>query len=244
MNVPHGNGHGGEAEQMTVPRHMHDWNVTPREAVQMQKQMRSLVQVAPLPRPAVTVAGADISFDRFSEVIYAGVVVVSLETLETVEEVGLVTRTTFPYVPGLLSFREAPAVIEALRGLTTEPDVLMIDGHGLAHPRRFGIASHIGVLLERPALGCGKSVLVGRFDAPGIERGAWSPMVDRGETIGAALRTKRGVQPVYVSVGNLIDLEEAIGVALAADGGYRIPEPTRRAHNLVNAIRRGERAPG
>ncbi len=210
----------------------------------MQRRMKDLVEVTPLATPVRTVAGADISFDRDSTVIYAGIVVIDLESMETVEEVGVVTETTFPYVPGLLSFREAPAVLEAWERLTREPDALMIDGHGLAHPRRFGIASHIGVLIERPSLGCGKSVLTGRFEMPDIERGSWSPMIDRGEIIGAALRTKRKVQPIYVSVGNRIDLPGAIDVALRSDGGYRQPEPTRRAHHLVNALRRGERAPG
>lgn len=225
-------------------RHLHDWSVTPREAVAMQNRMRDLVEVIPPDREVLTIAGADISFDRFSTIIYAGIVLLSLPSLETVEEVGIVTESTFPYVPGLLSFREAPAVLEAWGRLRSEPDALMVDGHGLAHPRRFGIASHLGVLIERPTFGCGKSVLVGRFEPPAPERGSWTPMIDRGETIGAAVRTKNKVQPIYVSVGHRIDLESAIRLALACNGGYRIPEPTRRAHHLVNALRRGERAPG
>jgi deoxyribonuclease V len=119
----------------------------------------------------------------------------------------------------------------------------MFDGQGLAHPRRVGIACHVGLLIERPTLGCAKSVLVGKYEEPKSERGAWSPMIDKGETVGAALRTKDHVQPIFVSPGHLIDLEGAIGLTLACDGGYRQPEPTRLAHHLVNALRRGEREP-
>jgi deoxyribonuclease V len=143
----------------------------------------------------------------------------------------------------LLSFRETPSVLEAWAKLKSEPDAVMFDGQGLAHPRRVGIACHVGLLIERPTLGCAKSVLVGKYEAPPTERGAWTPMIDRGETVGAAVRTKTGVQPIFVSPGHLIDLEGAIRLTLGCDGGYRQPEPTRLAHHLVNALRRGERAP-
>src|ERR687885_1895885 len=222
---------------------LHDWQLTPREAVELQKQLRAQVRIEPLKRKIETVAGADISFNKFSPVVYAGIVVLRLPSLEVVEEVGVVSETHFPYVPGLLSFRETPSVLEAWAKLKTAPDAVMFDGQGIAHPRRVGIASHVGLLIDRPTFGCAKSVLVGKFEEPGEERGSWSPLVDRGETVGAALRTKRRVQPVYVSPGHLIDLEGAIDLTLRCDGGYRQPEPTRRAHLLVNALRRGEREP-
>ncbi len=223
---------------------LHDWNLAPREAIELQKSLRERVRLAPLgARHVETVAGADISFNKFSETIYAGVVVVRLGSLEVVEEVGVVSETRFPYVPGLLSFRESPAVLEAWAKLKIEPDAVMFDGQGIAHPRRVGIASHVGLLIDRPTFGCAKSVLVGKYEEPPTERGEWSPLVDKGETIGVALRTKRGVQPIFVSPGHLIDLEGAINLTLACDGGYRQPEPTRLAHHLVNAIRRGEREP-
>ncbi len=215
--------------------------MTPREAVELQNSLRDRVVMSPPARPIRTIAGGDISFNKYSSTIYAGVVVLSLETLEVIEESGVVTETHFPYVPGLLSFRETPALMEAWRRLTSEPDAMMVDGHGYAHPRRFGIASHIGLMIERPTFGCGKSVLVGKFDDPPPERGAWSPMMDNGEMIGAALRTKNRVSPVYVNIGHMIDLQSAIDLTLACDGGYRVPEPTRRAHLLVNAMRRGEK---
>lgn len=222
---------------------LHDWtNITPAEAVALQQQLRSQIRIEPLTKPVQTIAGCDISFNKFEETVYAGIVVLDLETLETVEEAGVVSTATFPYVPGLLSFREIPSLLEAWAKLTTEPDVVMFDGQGIAHPRRIGIASHGGLFLNRPTFGCAKSVLVGKYDEPAPERGSWSPMLHYRDVVGAALRTKKNVNPVYVSPGHLIDLETAIDLTLKCDGGYRIPEPTRRAHNLVNAMRRGDRA--
>lgn len=229
---------------MATYEQLHDWNLTPREAVELQKELRARVRIAPLGgRRVETVAGADISFNKFSETVYAGIVVLRLPSLEVVEEVGVVSETRFPYVPGLLSFRESPSVLEAWSKLKIEPDAVMFDGQGIAHPRRVGIASHVGLIINRPTLGCAKSILVGKYEEPPAARGGWTPLVHQGETIGAALRTKNNVQPVYVSPGHLIDLEGAIDLTLRCDGGYRQPEPTRRAHLLVNALRRGEREP-
>jgi deoxyribonuclease V len=222
---------------------LHDWNLSPREAVELQKRLRERVRLVPHKGKIETVAGADISFNKYSPVLYAGIVVLRLPSLEVLEEVGVVSETKFPYVPGLLSFREAPPLLAAWEKLKCEPDAVMFDGQGIAHPRRVGIASHVGLLLNRPTLGCAKSVLVGKFEEPEEERGSWQPLVDpkNDETIGAALRTKTRVQPIYVSPGHLIDLAGAIDLTLRSDGGYRQPEPTRRAHHLVNALRRGER---
>ena len=226
---------------------LHDWTrVTPAEAVALQQQLRSQIRIEPLTKPVETIAGCDISFNKFEETVYAGIVVLNLETLETIEEAGVVSSATFPYVPGLLSFREIPSLLEAWQKLKTEPDVVMFDGQGIAHPRRIGIASHGGLFLDRPTFGCAKSVLVGKYDEPAPGRGSWSPMTHYRDVVGAALRTKTNVNPVYVSPGHLIDLETAVSLTLQCDGGrrgvgYRIPEPTRRAHNLVNALRRGER---
>lgn len=222
---------------------LHDWEVTPREAVELQKSLRERVRITPLEKRVETIAGADISFNKFDPAVYAGLVVLSLPSLEVIEEVCVVSRTRFPYVPGLLSFRESPSVLEAWSKLKTEPDAVMFDGQGLAHPRRVGIACHVGLLINRPTLGCAKSVLVGKYEEPEMERGSWTEMVDKGEVVGAAVRTKTKVQPIFVSPGHLIDLEGAIRLTLECDGGYRQPEPTRRAHHLVNALRRGEREP-
>src|SRR2546421_2165286 len=220
---------------------LHEWKVSPREAVELQKSLRERVRLVPLAKKVRTIAGADISFNKFESTVYAGIVVLRLPSLEVVEEVGVVSETKFPYVPGLLSFRETPSVLEAWEKLNTEPDAVMFDGQGIAHPRRVGIASHVGLIIERPTLGCAKSVLVGKYEEPEKERGSWTELVDKGEIVGAAVRTKTNVQPIYVSPGHLIDLEGAINLTLQCDGGYRQPEPTRRAHLLVNALRRGER---
>lgn len=222
---------------------LHDWDLQPREAVELQQSLRERVRVQPLTQAVETVAGADISFNKFSEIVYAGIVVLRFPSLQVIEEVGVISETRFPYVPGLLSFRESPSVLEAWSKLKTEPDAVMFDGQGIAHPRRVGIASHVGLLINRPTFGCAKSVLVGRYDEPLLERGAWTPLVDRGETVGAALRTKANVQPIFVSPGHLIDLASAIDLTLRCDKGYRQPEPTRLAHLLVNALRRGEQPP-
>lgn len=216
---------------------LHSWNLTPGEAIEVQKRLRNLVRIEPLAREVHTIAGADISFNKFSEIVYAGIVVLSLPDLQIIESAGVRSATKFPYVPGLLSFRETPSVLEAWEKLKTKPDVLMLDGQGIAHPRRFGIACHVGVLLDLPTIGCAKSILVGRHGELGLEAGSQAPLIDRGEQVGVALRTKDKVNPVYVSPGHLIDLDSAVDSVLRSTGKYRQPEPTRQAHLLVNRLR-------
>ena len=216
---------------------LHEWNVAPKRAIELQNEWRTQIQIQAPPNEIRTIAGCDISFNKFSEIIYATVVVLEVATREIIGHSGVVTTAEFPYIPGLLSFREVPALLEAWEKLTIEPDAVMLDGQGIAHPRRMGIGAHFGLLVNRPTLGCAKSVLVGKFDAPDPQRGHWSPMLYKGETIGAAVRTKNKVQPVYVSPGHLMDLPTAIDLTLKCDGGYRIPEPTRQAHLLVNQMR-------
>ncbi|HKY05998.1 MAG TPA: deoxyribonuclease V [Blastocatellia bacterium] len=227
---------------------LHDWDLKPAEAVELQKDLRSRVQITPPANPVSLVAGCDISFNKFSETVYAGIVVLRLPELEVVDQATAVTETRFPYIPGLLSFRETPALLEAWSRLQTAPDVIVLDGQGLAHPRRFGIACHFGLLAGLPSMGCAKTVLVGKFEEPGPKAGSHSEMIHRGEVVGAAVRTKDNVSPVFVSPGHLIDLPSAVSLALRCAKGYgstgnskyRIPEPTRQAHLLVNALRRGE----
>jgi deoxyribonuclease V len=239
---------------------LHAWDLTPTEAVELQKKLREQVRAEPLGREVRLVAGCDISFNKFSEIVYAGIVVLRLPDLEVVDRATAIARITFPYIPGLLSFRETPALLEAWERLNTPPDVVMLDGQGLAHPRRFGIACHFGLITGLPTLGCAKTVLVGRYDEPGERAGSYSLMSHKGEIIGAAVRTKDRVAPVYVSLGNLIDLPGAIDIALRCVKGYaggegslfepgprskskyRIPEPTRQAHLSVNELRRREMA--
>ncbi len=223
---------------------LHSWDVTPDEAIRIQNKLRGLVKVENLKSKINYIAGADISFDKGSNVVYAGIVVLKFQELEEIEHSLVITEVNFPYIPGLLSFRESPALIKAWEKIEVVPDVVVIDGQGIAHPRRFGIASHFGVLIDRPTIGCAKSLLVGRYDEPSEKAGSYSYLYDSGEIVGVALRTRDNVQPVFVSVGHKITLEESIEIILQTVKGFRIPEPTRRAHNLVNALRRGEIKPG
>lgn len=219
---------------------LHSWNLNATEAIALQKQLAPQVQIAPLEGKPKFIAGADLSFDKGSDEVWAGIVVLSFPELQIVEERGLQTRAPFPYVPGLLSFREAPAVLEVWEQLEHKPDVLVLDGQGLAHPRRFGLACHLGLWLGIPTYGSAKTLFVGDFDNLGVERGSVAEMKHRGEVVGAAVRTKNKVTPVYVSVGNKMTLDDAVELTLACDGGYRVPEPTRRAHLFVNRLRCGE----
>jgi deoxyribonuclease V len=212
---------------------------SPRDAIDLQRRLRErVVRHTPDGFQARLVAGADISIARESTHGYAGVVVIEAATLRTVDEATAAVEITFPYIPGLLSFRELPAVARAWDGLTRRPDVLIFDGVGYAHPRRFGLACHGGVLLGVPSIGCAKSILVGHHPQLGAERGSTAPLVDRGEVVGMAVRTRANVRPVYVSVGHLMDLPTAVSIVLSMTAGYREPETTRRAHRLVNELRR------
>ncbi len=217
----------------------HSWRVTPKQAVAIQRELRGKV----IPRGRVSrprlVAGADLAFDNTSERVHACVVVLAFPSMDVVEIVVHRGYARFPYVPGLLSFRETPPLLGAFKKLRHSPDVIFIDGHGLSHPRAAGIACHIGILLERPVIGCAKSVLVGSFEEPAPQRGAVSYLYDdAGRVIGAAVRTRDHVNPVFVSVGHLVSLREAIRLSLACGKGYRIPEPTRQADLLAERAKR------
>jgi deoxyribonuclease V len=220
-----------------MPRNLHDWNLTPTEAVAVQRRLCLEVRVEPLAREVRFVGGADVSFNRFSDKLYTAIVVLDLATLTVIESVRVRSVARFPYVPGLLSFREAPSVVAAWDHLQQKPDVLMLDGQGLAHPRRFGLACHIGVLLDTPTIGCAKSLLVGTHEELPKAAGSHVPLLHREEQVGVALRTKRNVAPIYVSVGHLIDLPQAVDLVRRSTGKYRQPEPTRQAHLLVNQLR-------
>lgn len=207
---------------------LHPWNVTPAEAMRLQAELRPRVELEDRLGPVAAVAGIDLGIrgDRAR----AAIVVLSYPDLAVIETSVVDLPVTFPYVPGLLAFREGPAIVAAYQRLRTQPDLLMFDGHGLAHPRRMGLASHLGLVLDRPSIGCAKSRLCGRHGPVGDEPGAWSPLVDGGETIGAAVRTRAGARPVYVSTGHRVSLATAISYVLACCRGYRLPEPTRQAH--------------
>lgn len=213
----------------------HSWNLTPQEAVALQQELRFRVRLSAdfSVEWIKTIAGADCAFDSFDHYGYAGVVVFSYPQLEFVERAGRRGRIEFPYVPGLLSFREAPLLLAAIDKLKHLPDLLIIDGHGLAHPRRFGIACHLGLLLDRPTIGCAKSRLVGDHRPPPAKPGGSVPLTEGDEIIGRVLRTKRNCKPVFVSIGHRIDLDLATRIIMSCVDKYRIPKPTRDADRFV-----------
>jgi deoxyribonuclease V len=222
---------------MLIPAVPHRWKVTPKQAVAIQQRLAAAVRSEPTTGRIRLVTGVDAAFSRDGARCVAAAVVWDVEAECAVEERLAVRPLRFPYVPGLLSFREAPAVIAALRKLRYEPDAIICDAHGLAHPRRFGLACHVGVLCDRPTIGCAKSVLVGEFAVPKPERGSRTALRDRGDRIGTVVRTRSGVKPVFVSVGHRVDLRTAERIVLACATGYRLPEPTRRADRVVSASR-------
>jgi deoxyribonuclease V len=221
---------------------LHAWDLTPSEAIALQRELAGRV-VTDMPLTACErIAGADVSYNRFSSTFYAGVVVVRVADGEVIERRGAVKDTPFPYVPGLLSFREAPALLDAFARVETEPDAVMCDGQGLAHPRRLGIACHLGLWLDVPTIGCAKTHLTGTFDEPGGEPGSTAPLRLGMDVVGEVVRSKARTRPLFVSPGHKIDVASATRWVLASGRGYRLPEPTRQAHLYVNALRRGEAA--
>jgi deoxyribonuclease V len=221
---------------------LHSWDVTTTEARDLQFQLAGQVDVTrPLP-PWTLVAAADVSYSKFEPWLCAAVVVMragaAAGTFELVERIGLIGEARFPYVPGLLSFREAPTVLEAFGRLNNRPDVVLCDGQGYAHPRRVGLACHLGLWLDLPTIGCAKSWLCGEYDEPGPERGDRSPLIDKGGVVGSVVRTRRRTKPLFVSSGHMCDLDAAVSVVLATSPRYRLPVPARAAHDFVNEIRR------
>jgi deoxyribonuclease V len=210
-----------------------------RQAIALQRELAGRVLLADcLPRPLRRVAGVDVSYEKHGDLFFAAVVVLSFPELEPVEEAFAVDRVTFPYVPGLLSFRELPVVLEAFRSLRSVPDAVLVDGQGIAHPRRLGIASHLGLWLDLPTVGCAKSRLCGEHPPPGVRRGDQVPLSLDGERIGTVLTTRDRVKPLYVSPGHRTDMAGAAELTLACARRYRMPEPTRLAHLLTNRLRR------
>jgi deoxyribonuclease V len=221
---------------MKVPRAPHPWRLTPKAAVAVQERLAARVEVAPLRALPRLVAGLDAAF--LGDACLAAAVLWDLRERRVVEARLAARPLRFPYVPGLLSFREAPALLAALRRLRGEPGALVCDGHGLAHPRRFGIACHVGVLTGKPTVGCAKSRLVGEHAEPARRRGAREPLEDAGQVVGSVLRTQPDAKPVFVSVGHRVDLRSAERLVLACAVGHRLAEPVRLADRLVAAARR------
>jgi deoxyribonuclease V len=217
---------------------LHSWALSPREAADLQRTLASRVVASGDPAGVRFIAGADVAFDRPNRRAAGAVVVLEYPSLDVVERVTVESAVTFPYVPGLLSFRETPVLLGAFERLRTTPDLLMVDGHGYAHPRRFGYACHLGLLVDLPTIGVAKSRLIGESRAPGTRRGDRADLIDEGEVIGAVLRTRERVRPIYVSVGHRIGLAAAERWALACARRFRVPEPTRQADALAGAAKR------
>ena len=214
----------------------HAWNVSPAKAVTIQKDLSQRLILQDRLEQVRLVAGVDVGFEDEGKTTRAAVVVLTFPELELVEASIGRAPTRFPYIPGFLSFRELPAVLEALDSIKNEPDLFLCDGQGYAHPRRLGIACHLGVLIDKPTIGVGKTRLLGSHEAVPDERGAWQPLVHKEETIGAVLRTRIGVKPVYISVGHYISLETAIEYVMACTTKYKLPETTRMAHKYASNI--------
>lgn len=223
--------------------HRHDWHVTPAQAIAIQKEIvGEVVYNRSLDLDAIKlVGGVDVSVKN--DISQAAVVILTFPALEVIEIVLWQMPTPFPYIPGLLTFREGPVLEEAFKRLEHEPDVFIFDGMGRAHPRRMGIATHMGLWLQKPTIGCGKTLFVGKYIEPPNERGAYTNLVDRGELIGVTLRTRPNVKPVFISVGHLADLPTSIDLVMRCTTKYRLPEPICAAHNAAGKFNPGGAAP-
>ena len=217
----------------------HKWNVTPKEAIAIQNYLSDKIILNPLNNNEINlVGGADISFNRKSKTVYAGIIVLNYKSFEIVEQVTSISEVNFPYIPGLLSFREVPPLIKCWESLKTKPDVLLLDGHGIAHPRRFGLACHFGLYFDIPTIGCAKNRLIGEFQEPGINIRTYSALMENYEHLGYVYRSKSNVKPIFISPGHLTDQWSSLIIAENTIDRYRIPEPTRQAHLLVNKLRK------
>jgi len=216
---------------------LHNWNLSYSEAIELQKRLAPRVQLTPLKNKAKLIAGIDCAFSKDGKKITAVAVVLRPPELEIVEAKIAVRKVVFPYIPGLLSFREAPVCIAAVEKLNSRPDIFIIDGQGIAHPRRLGLAAHLGLFFDKPTIGCAKSRLTGTFKAPPPAKGSYTQLTDHGEIIGAVVRTRDNVKPIFVSVGNRCTLKDAIGITLHCAIKYRLPEPTRLADKTVSKLK-------
>lgn len=218
-------------------RQLHRWDVSPKRAAAIQRSLRRRLRLRGRPLEPRLIAGADVSYDKRSDAIHAAVVVLSWPGLALVERAVASGRARFPYIPGYLSFREIPILLKAFRGLSTRPDLILCDGQGIAHPRGIGLASHLGLILQIPSIGCAKTRLIGEHREPAPRRGSSVPLTYEGRRVGAVVRTRDRVKPMYISPGNGIDVKGAVSWSLACGTGVRIPEPTRLAHIEVNRQR-------
>ncbi len=216
----------------------HSWKVTPEEAKNIQLALCQKLSLCPPNTPLTTLAAADVAYSRGSPKIYAGFLLFTYPELNLLEKALAMGEVSFPYIPSLLTFREAPLLLQAYRQLSRKPDLIIFDGQGIAHPRSMGLAAHLGILLNLPTIGCAKSCLVGTYELPPSHAGANVPLIYQGRVVGLVVRMRANVQPVFVSPGHKMDLENALKIILSLGRGYRLPEPLRQAHIFVNKLRR------
>jgi len=212
-------------------------SLTAAQAIAYQQELRLQLKIETLDKPIRIIAGADISFNKFEETVYAGIVLFKYPQMEVIGHASAVSSTKFPYISGLLAFREVPALLDAWNKLEIKPDLMVLDGQGIAHERRLGIATHFGLITDIPTIGSAKSRLRGKYEEPANELFAQSPMYDREEVIGIALRSKKNCNPIFISPGHRVSMAQSVEIIKNCIRGYRIPEPTRQAHILVNQIR-------
>jgi deoxyribonuclease V len=217
---------------------LHSWNLTYKEAIELQKKLRGLITIENLSPDIDIIAGADVAYDNDNNSCIAACVIYSIKERKVIEEAYARQRINFPYIPGLLSFREVPVILEAFKRIRTDYDAALLDGQGFAHPRRFGLASHTGLWLGKPTIGCAKTKLIGTYSMPANNKGSFTFLYDNNEVIGAVVRTKKDVKPVFISIGTKVNLADAISTVMKCTTKYRIPEPIRYAHNLVNKLKR------
>lgn len=213
---------------------LHRWNISVKEALDIQNKLSKCVIQQKLDKPVKVLAGCDVAFEKNSYLACAGIVLMSFPELDLIDEKVIFSTVKFPYIPGFLSFRETPALLEIFKTIKAKIDLIFVDGYGIAHPRKFGIASHLGLILDLPTIGCGKTYLIGEYDEPKVDAGDYSWLFYKDEIVGAVVRTKTKVKPIFVSVGHKICLNDAIEFTLKCCKGYRIPEPIRMAHIIVN----------
>ncbi|MCE7066338.1 deoxyribonuclease V [Dyadobacter sp. CY326] len=218
--------------------------LTIAEATQIQESLREQLVLTPMEGEIKTIAGADISLDLNSEIVYAGIVILSFPDLTPIAYSLVQGINIFPYVPGYLAFREIPSILKAFEQIPVKPDVVMFDGNGILHKKRMGIASHFGVVTDSVTMGCAKRKLAGIYADPAESKGEYALVTDKGETIGFALRSKNNVKPIFISPGHKMSLKDSMDIALRCIGKHRLPEPTRRAHEFVNRFRTGELTEG
>ncbi|MBN1350564.1 deoxyribonuclease V [candidate division KSB1 bacterium] len=217
---------------------LHEWDIGIDTARRIQQNLAHDICSEPLRQDIRTISGADVSYSKNSNAMHAAVIVFKLPELDIVETASASARVIFPYIPGLLSFREAPVLLQAFSKLEITPDVALFDGQGIAHPLKLGLAAHVGLFLDVPTTGCAKTRLIGEFEEPDTSKGARSALIHHGKKIGVVLRTRQNIKPVFVSPGYKMDIEGAAEVVMRTVRGYRLPEPTRQAHLMVNRIRR------